>query len=358
MLLAAGLPRPPFDVRVAVLEDGGWRAPELRARGIAVDELGWKRFFDLGVFRRVRQLFAEFRPEVVHAWSQVSLRMLAAAGALGRCRLVVSAATLPPRLGFRWCGVDGLLLRCADLIVAAGPAEAEQYRQQTLGADKVVEIRPGVSLPIVAGTRHDLCRSLGIQQDARLIVCSGPLVPENGIRDAVWTLEILKYLFSDLHLLLIGEGPDRAPLERFIRCVGAQGHVHFLGSRPDGSALLTHAEVVWIPDRDHGESNVALEAMAAGRPVVASRMPALAEIVKDGETGFLVNPGDKVTLARRTRWLLENRNRCRQMGEAGNLRSQLDFSVSQLVNRFACLYERVLSAECVPSTRYSAEALA
>jgi glycosyltransferase involved in cell wall biosynthesis len=340
LLLAAGLPHLGFDVRVAVLEDGGGCARALRAQGTEVYELGRKRLFDLGTLRRLRRLFAAFRPDIVHAWSWASLRILAAAGTIRRGLLILSAVT-PDERGSLWRQLDRWLLRGARLVVAAGPGEAEQCRQQGIPARKVVQVRPGVGPPALADTRDNLCRSLGIPPEARLILCLGLLVPGNGFQDAIWTFEILKYLFEDLHLLLIGDGPDRARLERFVRAVGAQGHVHFLGYYPDAAALLGHGELVWVPSRGHGGVNVALEAMAAGRPVVASRLPALAEIVQEGETGFLIDPGDKVALARRTRWLLENPRRCRQMGEAGKRRSELYFSAGQLVDRMACFYEEV-----------------
>jgi glycosyltransferase involved in cell wall biosynthesis len=246
-------------------------------------------------------------------------------------------------------------------MTATGPSEAKQYQRESIPAEKIVEVRPAIGVPPAATTRGDLCRSLGIPQDARLILCVGPLVAGNGVQDAIWTFEILKYLFEDLHLLLIGGGPDRARLEWFVRAIGAEGRVHLLGYRADASALLSHGEMVWVPNHEvgrisnrsyHAGSNTALEAMAAGRPVVASRVPPLSEIVKDGETGFLIDPGDKVALARRTRWLLENREDCRRMGEAGKERSQRDFSVGQLVDRFARMYEGVLN------TAYSPEALA
>src|SRR5262249_53236211 len=139
--------------------------------------------------------------------------------------------------------------------------------------------------------------------------------------------------------ILIGGGPDEDRLKRFTRAVGAEGQVHFLGYQPDAAAFLGWGEMVWVPSSRHGGVNVALEAMAAGRPVVASRLPTLAEIVADGKTGFLIDPGDKVALARKTRMLLEDPKRAVQMGEAGRRRSECDFAASQFVDRFARLYE-------------------
>jgi glycosyltransferase involved in cell wall biosynthesis len=97
--------------------------------------------------------------------------------------------------------------------------------------------------------------------------------------------------------------------------------------------------VVWSPDRSGGSTNAVLEAMAAGRPVVASRLPGLAEVVAEGETGFLVPRGDKAALARRTRLLLDDPARRRQMGEAARQRAREHFGVAAMVRRFAELYE-------------------
>jgi glycosyltransferase involved in cell wall biosynthesis len=79
--------------------------------------------------------------------------------------------------------------------------------------------------------------------------------------------------------------------------------------------------------------------MAAGRPVVASDLPGLAEIVRAGETGLLYAPGDKAALAKQTRLLLDNPAQQRQMGEAGRRRAEEHFTVAAMVRRYASLYE-------------------
>ncbi len=342
LLLAAGLPRPQFEVRLAVLGDSGPHADALRARGIEVCQLGGKRFFDFGLFWRLRQLIAGFHPDVIHAWHLLSLRVLATAAAGAASRLVASSPAQCYKLRTSWYPLDRWLLRRADRVVAAGAAEAEHYRRQRVPERSIVEVPPGVAPLAIGGARTDLCRTLGIEDDARLVVCAGPLVPHKGFQDAIWTFAILRYLFENLHLIFIGGGPEQSRLEQFVRAIGGQGHVHFLGYQPDASALLGLAEVVWIPSRRYGGVNVALEAMSAGRPVVASRLPALAEVVKDGETGFLIDPGDKVALARKTRSLLEDPKRGRQMGEAGRQRIECNFTAAQLVDRYASLYEEVV----------------
>src|SRR5262249_44933868 len=142
-----------------------------------------------------------------------------------------------------------------------------------------------------------------------------------------------------LHLVFIGDGPARASLEQFVRTTDVARYIHFVGLHADVSAWLAHSAMIWVPNRAAGGANVALEAMALGRPVVAARLPPLLEIVADGETGFLVKPGDKVSLARQARLLLDDPERGRQMGEAGRRRAEQNFAAASMIRSFAQLYE-------------------
>ena len=152
----------------------------------------------------------------------------------------------------------------------------------------------------------------------------------------------MHYLYEDLRLTLAGGGPDLARVEAFAQAVGVADRVTFLGRRPDLAPWRSAAEVVWGPSRAGGGVNAALEAMAAGKPVIATRLPALTEVVVDGEVGCLAPPGDKTELARQTRFLLNDADRRRAYGEAGRRCAAEHFSVEQLVRRCAELYEASL----------------
>jgi glycosyltransferase involved in cell wall biosynthesis len=115
-----------------------------------------------------------------------------------------------------------------------------------------------------------------------------------------------------------------------------------LGSLPDYGKVLGRAEVVWVPSLKPRGYNVALEAMAAGKPVVASRLPGLTEIVQDAETGYLIPVGDKVSLARKTRLILDDPNVRLRMGEAGRRRARERFSLDSLVQTYVKLYHSVI----------------
>jgi glycosyltransferase involved in cell wall biosynthesis len=334
--LATGLRRDRFELRVVVLGRSGPWAEALQAAGVPVDILGWTRVIDLWALWRLRRLVHHFRPEVVHAWGTVALRAVFQAGGRNGARLLVSDPIPPGERGAVPGRVDGWLLRQADGVIAAGPVEAERCRQFGVAAERVAVIPPGVATEEVGATGR---RCSGLPDTAHRIVAVGPLEPHKGFRDALWAMGMLRFLSLDIHLLLIGDGSDRARLERFARDTDVAGRVHFLGCQDAVAPLLGESHLAWIPSRADGGRNFALEAMAAGRPVIASCLPGLAEIVVEGETGCLIPPGDRVALARRTRELLMDVEQRRCLGEAGRRRVVEHFPVAGLVQRFASLYE-------------------
>ncbi len=340
-LLAAGLPRERFAVRVFTTRpDAPW-SRELREGGVAVESGGRRRPFDVRDLFALRGVIRTFAPDIIHVFGLPALRSLALAGRR-RARVVLSASGLggrvtPLRRLDHW-----LIATLADRVTASGPAEAAHYRGVGVPAAKVAEVPPGVPLASPPKVPHaDWCRSLGLPPAARVVIGLGPLEPAKGFRDAIWAFDILQFLYDDLHVLLIGTGSHAGRLREFSHMVRAADRVHFPGPRADLDESLGHAEIAWVPSRADRGAGAALAAMAAGRPVIASRWPGLAEVVADGEAGVLVPPGDKAALARETRALLEEPRRRQQLGEAGRRRVAERYSVEAMVRNFEALYADV-----------------
>ncbi len=333
-LLAAGLPRRLHDVRVFVLGPGSAWGDQLRSAGIPVATGGWTRLFDPRPLARLRALVQEFRPELIHAWGARAVQ--ATALVAGRVPVVVSRP-LPDRPGARPPPLDRWLLGRARAVIARGEGEQRRLERQGLAAGRIRLIPPAV--PDAVGAAGGLRRSLGLSADDRLVACVGPVEQSKGFRDAVWAFDILQFLFDDLHLIMIGDGPYREELRRFARAIGVPPRIHWVNPPPDVPGLLADFDVVWVPSRAGGGSNVVLEAMAAGRPVVATPTGDLAAIVADGQTGYIVAAGDKVALARRTRRLLDDPALRRRLGDAGRRRARERFRVADLVRRHAEVYE-------------------
>lgn len=339
LLLATGLPRERFTLRVCAWDKAAPWAEALRSAGIEVETLSWRRLVDLRPLVALRRSIGDFRPEVVHVWGTSllwpGLHLRSWAGG----RLVVSGWPPARKRSHRLGWLDRWTLRSAPYqVVATGPGEAEHCCQLGMPGKKIVLIAPAVGPALEPSAKVMNWRAgLGLPSEARLLVCVGPLQMTKGYRDAIWAFDMLKYLYPNLRLLMIGDGPDRARLEEFARALHARDEIIFTGRWPQVGELMQAAEMVWVPGRVGG-LNVALEAMAAGRPVVAARQPALAEVIRDGETGFLFPPGDKAALARQTRALLEAPDRRRQIGDAGRQRAAA-FSVTEMVRRHLQLYE-------------------
>jgi glycosyltransferase involved in cell wall biosynthesis len=337
-LLAAALPRERFEVRVGVLgRDGPW-GDHLRAAGVGVDVLRWTRLIDPRPIWRLRQLVQGFQPDVLHGWGASALW----AGLLmgDQPRLVIHTGLLPRDPAAHLNQLERWLLQRADRLVAWSQAEEQAYQELGVPREKICRIPPAVALEERSpGDPRAFRAAHRLPENARLLIGVGPLEPHKGFREAVWAFDILKYLYDDLHLVLIGEGSDRDRLEGFTGAIQARDRVHFVGRQADVADWLAQAEAVWVPRRGAGGVNVVLEAMAAGVPVVASRVPGMAEVVTDEETGYLVPPGDKVALARQTRLLLEDSPRRQQFGAAGRKRAAEHFAVADLVSRHAALYQ-------------------
>jgi glycosyltransferase involved in cell wall biosynthesis len=332
MLLAAGLPRESFRVRVAVLGvESPWVA-SLRGEGVEVEVLGWRRPFDVRPFVALRRLVRSLRPDVVHVWGTTAFRTVVLCGGRGANRLLVSATLTPAG---RPSPLDRWLLRRVEGVIAFGATDAERYRRLGIADARLTVVAPAMMIPT---TPVEPAEPVGVAAGARVLLGLGPIEQHKGFREAVWAFDILRHLYEDVHLVLVGTGSDRPRVEQFARQIRVTEHVHFLGACADAAPLLHRAEMVWVPSLRGGGVGAALEAMAAGRAVIASRCPDLAEVVVDGETGFLVEPDNKAALARQTRFLLDDAARRRSMGEAGRRRVADHFSVARLVEACAQRY--------------------
>jgi len=169
----------------------------------------------------------------------------------------------------------------------------------------------------------------------------GRLVDQKGCDVLITAYARLANAGLPARLTIVGDGPDRAKLERRVEDLGLSGSVDFLGFRPDGAALMTEMDIVAVPSRFEPFGIVAVEAMAQGRPVVASAVGGLTETVADGSTGHLVPAGDPVRLADALGDLVRSSALREQMGAAGRERAMALFSPDRVVAGYLKLYRRL-----------------
>lgn len=329
-LLVPALAARSITVHVCALGRNGPYGDKLATTEFGVEVLNRRKWFDINAWHRLWALLQATQPEVLHVWGLESLRFLVSIVGPSDGRIVVSDPFPPRGTEARPCWLDRWLLSLARKVVVSCPCEVESCRRLGLSADRVALIPPGVE-PVerVASPPPD---------GRRWLVGVGPLNVHKGFRDAIWIFDILRYLYDDLHLALIGDGDDRERLRRFRRLIGGEDRLHLLGRQADVKTWLARAGAVLVPSWRQGGINAALEALALGCPVVAANLPALAEIVRDGETGLLFDPENKSAFARQVRRLLDDQDLGRRLGDKGRERVGECFSVAAMAGHYADLY--------------------
>jgi glycosyltransferase involved in cell wall biosynthesis len=142
---------------------------------------------------------------------------------------------------------------------------------------------------------------------------------------------------------LAGEGPLHDELADSVLQLGMGDRVTFLGYRQDVPALLATCDVVALPSLSEGFGLAVIEAMAAGKPVVATSVGALPEIIQHGETGLLVPPGDPPALANAIRMLLEDKRLATRLATAARARVEREFTAKRMVDRVTSVYTEALA---------------
>jgi glycosyltransferase involved in cell wall biosynthesis len=187
-----------------------------------------------------------------------------------------------------------------------------------------------------------------VPEGARIALAVSRLTAQKGVDVAIRALSSLP---GDVVLAVLGEGPDRAALERLARELGVERRVFLLGRVPDVAAWLRRADVFVHPARWEGFGLAVLEAMLAGLPVVATNVSSLPELVVDGETGLLVPADDAAALAAAVSSALGKP----ELGEAGRARAHAEFSVARMADRHVALYERVTGVRRATEPTVSSE---
>ena len=177
-----------------------------------------------------------------------------------------------------------------------------------------------------------------------VLLCLGRLTSEKGFDTAVAAFAMVAKHVPRARLIIAGDGPERPSLEDAVRALGLEAAVEFSGWIPPDSvpALMNDATLVLVPSRYEAFGLTALEAAQMARPVVATRVGGLPEVVVDGETGLLVEPDDPVALARAIVTLLQDRERTHQLGQAARERAQHAFSLERCVDDYESLYHKLV----------------
>ena len=330
--LVCGLDRSRFEAGVASLYDAfpnGFE-PVLGACAIPVWHLGKRRGFDARIYRRLKELVDEFRPDIVHTHSYVM------------------RYTLPLHVAGMVHTVHNLALREVDLIgrvvhrigfrrgvvpVAVANEIARDFRRVYRREPLVIHNGIDTAAFRKTGSRDAWRRANGFTDEDVLIVSVARLDPQ---KNPLRLVEAVAGL-DRVQLLLVGDGALCEALR-----ARAGGNVHLLGLRSDVADILTSADVFALASDWEGHPVSVIEAMAAGLPVVATAVGGVPELVEDRISGLLVEPGNVAGLRKALAELAADRDLRAQMGANGAVRAE-NFSSARMIEQYSRLFESVAS---------------
>lgn len=344
-----------FALEYACMRRWGHFLEELSQRSIPLSEYPIRCLFGGGALcqqLRLARHIGRHRIQIVHSCNFYSNAFaVPAAWLAGAPVIIASIRDRGVHLTAMQRHVQRLVCRLADRVLVSAESIKEWLIGDGYDPSTIVVIRNGVDLPKVAGPRRpDVRGELGIAEGVPIVAMRGRFNAKKGIEDFIDAAAILSWSRPDACFLIVGEGHEAAPgtcledtvsrqriLDR-IRRLRLEGKVRLTGYHADAAALLSEMSISVLPSLSEGLSNELLEAMAAGVPVVATRVGGTPEAVEHGETGLLVPPSDPQGLAAAIARLLEDPELAAHLGAAGRQLVRGRFSMDRMVHATEQLY--------------------
>lgn len=348
-----------FKTHVYCLSEGGPLEEAFREAGCGVTILGYKGLRPgrnelalrkmaaaLREFGRTVALLKESRPDIVHCYLFHANIIGALAARLAGCPVVITSRR---SLGYfkdgkpyyQW--LENLVNRFTDIITVNSKAVMDDVlRRERLNPKKIKLIYNGIDATLYQeekGARAEIRRRFGLRADTTLITAIANLIPYKGHADLLCAAALLRQQVPAARFLLVGrdEGIE-ASLRKLAAELGLGETVIFAGPRTDIPRILAATDIMVLPSHEEGFSNVILEGMAAGLPLVVTKVGGNPEAVIDGETGLLVPPHNPEELAKAMLKLLSEPAYAQKLGEAARKRVEACFSLTRMIREYEEMY--------------------
>lgn len=295
----------------------------------------------LGSVLKLRSVIARQRPDVVHLHASRAHVLGSAAARLAGAKLVIATRRMDGLVKMVWPNTSAYGTWTTALVAISG---AVRDVMVGCGVDpsKIRLIPDGTDIARfeAAVPDPDLRSRLCVDPATPLVCAAATLAECKGIRYLIEAAAILKSRGNPVCLVIAGNGDQRAELEQLARDLDVSAS--FLGFYLDMPALLASVDIFAMPSLSEGLGVAVLEAMAAGRPVVASAVGGLKESVIDGVTGFLVPPVNSQALAEGIAKLISNPTLATEFGLAGRARVRLNYSLEDMARANEALYHELV----------------
>jgi L-malate glycosyltransferase len=320
---------------------------ELRRRaaeGLELVPLAPRTEMDLSAAWRLSRVIKQLRPDIVHAHDPHGVAMAALALSMStqpRTPPLAAARRVDFRLGrnalSRW------KYRQVDCFICASEAIRQIVLRDGVEPGRAVTVHEGIDLGrIEAAPPAELHKELWLPHHAPIVGNVAALVAHKGQRHLIdAAVEVLRHE-PDARFIIAGEGELRDSLQHQIKHLRLEKHVVLAGFRPDVLSLHKAFDIFVMSSVTEGLGTSLLDAMACGKPVVASRTGGIPEVVEDGVTGCLVPPRDHTAMAEAIVKLLADKNLRERMGAAGLARVREQFTAERMVEKTLRVYETLL----------------
>ncbi len=294
--------------------------------GISIRRFDFNRVEDFRTLRvlqtEVQRILDEFQPDCIHLFASSGLSVFVFLLIKEIFRVPIIATLHTP---YFYKGLNPILepiLKISDRVFCVSKWVLEQTKS----------LAPQTSLELIYnGLPHPKITPTLLSLSPSVLLVMGRLAPEKGFDTAIRAFSLLKKGGSEARLVIVGGGPERSTLEHLAAELKLTDTIYFTGElkREEGLHWINRASMILVPSYFEPFGLVALEAMLMKRPVIASRVGGLEEIVLDGETGILIPPADPIALSRAIQTLIDQPVLAIQMGVNGYKRASERFTLEQ-----------------------------
>ena len=351
--LAKGLDKEKYEVTVCTLLGRGPLIEEAKKSGVRAVSLNMKGKWDISVIPRFFSFLRKHRIDILHTYLYHANILGRILGRLAGVPIIISSQRTTEfygqkksdrwRRGYR-IFLDKWTSRFCCLIISNSEAGRRFLIEEGIDPAKIITIHNGVDLDqftvrIAPGEKK---RRYGLRQDSMLVGIIANLTEVKGHKYFLQAArEVLKSI-PQAEFLIVGDGPLREDLGGLSKNLGISAGVNFMGFRQDIPEILSILNVFVLSSLWEGFPVSILEAMAAGKPVIASKVGGIPEAVIDEKTGILVPPEDEKALAGAIEFLLNKGKIASEMGMAGRRRAEEHFSLQRMTGEIEAAYEKFL----------------
>jgi len=321
---------------------------KIQALGAKILSLNARFKYNPFIFFRLISILKKEKPQILHSHLFHAIFLGRVTGRICKVPIIISSIHSKYIGGFLRNRLLQITDRLDDVVTIVSQRAAETIiKSKTVSANKLLVIYNGIDLNKFIfqdkKAKEKVREELNFKKDAKILISVGRLFRAKGYSYLIEAIKILKKNLN-IRLLILGEGEDKRKLETQIRDFNLEKNIFLLGREENVSDYLNTSNIFILASLWEGLPIALLEAMACGLPAVATNVGGTSEIIEDGVSGFLVEPKNSLTLAKKIEYLLSlEPGKRREMGMEGRKIVEEKFSLGKMARNYENLYEKLLS---------------